>query len=328
MVTPIYRLDGLPVAPAVAVAYVGWKQDHDKNCPCGVPLRINSGVRTTTEQAAIFTARYRKGAYSPYGDYRTYQGATWGRVSGAGPVQSPDIVSNHTRGYALDVNVTGGGKCQAWNLKNAPKHGFHWGEGQGISEPWHWNWALTGNFPTAKSPDPWAGHKPPTSIKSTDMGLGGWDAAVKAAQAKPAGSQKEDDMAVTSIYKLFQKTTPQKIKAGADFVGLHMNDKKDVSVVLGPARHVTGNLQIRIRGGLPYQGAVQVRPVVRDWVDGKTVKVHSLAVREVVFTDGDTFGEVAVDAPLKANQRLSFMIGVPSQDIEIISAVFRGVKID
>ena len=167
-----YRIDGWPVAPAVARDYLRLKAAHDKNCPCGVPLRVNSGYRTRSEQHTTFVRRYRRGATSTTRppDYRKYQGAWWGRVGGPGVVQSPDVVSNHTRGYALDLNVTSGGVCQRWMLANAPTFGFNWIEGKSAREPWHWCWRI-GIRPTASSPDPWEGRGAPDPVRPTDRGM-------------------------------------------------------------------------------------------------------------------------------------------------------------
>lgn len=170
MSSNFFRIDGLPVAPAVAKDYLRWKAGHDKNCPCGVPLRITSGWRSKQDQHDIFVDRYRVGAKSPWGDYRTYQGKTWGRVSGKGTVMSPDDVSNHTLGYALDVNITQGGVCQRWNIANAPKYGFNWVEGKAVKEPWHWCWHVTFR-PTKSTPDPWEGRGIPTAAPKSDPGM-------------------------------------------------------------------------------------------------------------------------------------------------------------
>ena len=167
-----YRIDGWPVAPAVARDYLRLKAAHDKNCPCGVPLRVNSGYRTRSEQHTTFVRWYRRSATSTTRppDYRKYQGAWWGRVGGPGVVQSPDVVSNHTRGYALDLNVTSGGVCQRWMLANAPSFGFNWVEGKSAREPWHWCWRI-GIRPTASSPDPWEGRGAPDPVRPTDRGM-------------------------------------------------------------------------------------------------------------------------------------------------------------
>lgn len=133
-------------------------------------------------------------------------------------------------------------------------------------------------------------------------------------------------MAVEDIYVPFKKKAGQPVKAG-QVVNLHINEAKDVSVARGVAKHVSGNLAVQIGGGAPYKGSVQITPVVRTVTDGKTTKTTSLRAREVVFTGGDTFGEVAVNCALKAGQRLSFRIGGSAHDFVVKSAVFRGMKI-
>lgn len=206
MASNFFRIDGWPVAPAVAIAFLRWKADHDKNCPCGVPLRINSAYRTRSEQHKKFVAAYRRGARSTTvpADYRWYQGDRWGRVGGAGVVQSPDVVSNHTRGYALDVNISQGGVCQAWNLKNAPKHGFNWTEGRSAREPWHWCWKVA-IYPYVGAPDPWRGRGAPDPVPATDPGmtraelLGG-----------PASTEGDDDVVTAADIEKIAEATAKK----------------------------------------------------------------------------------------------------------------------
>lgn len=164
------RIDGWPVAPAVARDYVKLRDAHNAAFP-NEPLIINSGYRTRSEQAAIFTSRYTRGGYSPYGDYRSYQGATWGRHSGLGPVASPDVGSNHTRGYALDLNLPQAGSARHnWFLANAARFNFNWVEGRSIGEWWHVCWKV-GIFPNASTPDPWEGRGAPDPVHASDEGI-------------------------------------------------------------------------------------------------------------------------------------------------------------
>lgn len=137
---------------------------------------------------------------------------------------------------------------------------------------------------------------------------------------------EEDDMAVEDLYTAFKKKGGQPVKAGQK-VNLHINDAKDVTVALGAAKHVSGNLAFTLSGGKAYEGAVQVTPVVRTYKDGKEAGRSSLRARETVFTGGDTLGEVAVNCALRGDQRLSFEIGGSAQDFTVKSAVFRGMKI-
>lgn len=141
----------------------------------------------------------------------------------------------------------------------------------------------------------------------------------------PAG-ELEDDMTVEDIYVGFKKKAGQPVKAG-QVVNLHINDNKDISVARGAAKHVAGNLALQIGGGVPYAGAVQVTPIVRTVVAGKKDVIASLRAREVVFTGGETLGEVTVNCALTAGQRLSFRIGGSSHAFTVKSAVFRGMKI-
>lgn len=193
MVKNFVRIDGWPVAPAVARDYVRLRDAHNAVFP-SEPLRINSGYRTRSEQAAIFTSRYTRGAYSPYGDYRTYQGATWGRTSGLGPVASPDVGSNHTRGYALDLNLPQAGSARHnWFLANAARFNFNWIEGRSIGEWWHVCWYV-GIFPTRNTPDPWEGRGAPDPVYASDPGMtldGG--SAPGGGSTETATTQSEED---------------------------------------------------------------------------------------------------------------------------------------
>lgn len=188
------RINGWPVAPAVAIAFLLMKAAHD--AATGGNLLITSGYRTKSEQAGIFTARYARGGHSPWGDYRTYLGVSWGRFSGLGPVASPDVGSNHTRGFALDLNVVSGSFSQAWMLMHAHEYGFHWAEGRSVGEPWHWTWAVTGSFPTGHERDPWQGRGAPDPVYPSDPGmpidkLGG--AAAGGGGLLPSEPEEEDD---------------------------------------------------------------------------------------------------------------------------------------
>lgn len=162
------RVCGWPCAPAVARDLVRLLAAHKRDM--GYDLGVNSIYRTRSEQAQIFTSRYSRGAYSPYGDYRTYQGATWGRTSGLGPVASPDVGSNHTRGYAVDFAVSQGSASFQWLVAHAAEYGFNHVEGASIAEPWHWCWHVA-IFPDGTEPDPWEGRGAPDPVYPSDPGM-------------------------------------------------------------------------------------------------------------------------------------------------------------
>lgn len=162
------RIGAWPAAPALARDLIPLLQAHKREM--GYDLGVNSIYRTKSEQAAIFTSRYGRDAYSPYGDYRTYQGVTWGRTSGLGPVASPDVGSNHTRGYAVDFAISAFSPSFTWLKNNAHRWGFNHVEGSSISEPWHWCWRV-GIFPNASTPDPWEGRGAPDPVHASDEGI-------------------------------------------------------------------------------------------------------------------------------------------------------------
>ena len=151
MVTTV-RVDGLPVAPGTARAFYGLKAAFEKKFP-GITLHVYSGYRSYADQEKIFRERYRAHAYSPYGDYRWWNGVRWGRVSGEGTVAIPGM-SNHGNGRALDIRDSGrdagvtiaGNARSNWIRANAGRYGFH-PAGYGFGEPWHIELA---------SGDPWS----------------------------------------------------------------------------------------------------------------------------------------------------------------------------
>lgn len=78
----------------------------------GIVLILRGWNRTRAEQERFFRERYRSGAHSPYGDYRTWprelggDGKVWGRVTGA-PAAVPGT-SNHGWALAGDIDDYGG----------------------------------------------------------------------------------------------------------------------------------------------------------------------------------------------------------------------------
>ncbi|WP_418276911.1 peptidoglycan-binding protein [Isoptericola jiangsuensis] len=106
----------------------------------GLRLTVRGWTRTLVEQRTFFFQRYRRGARSPFRDYRKYDGATYGRVRGA--AAAVPGYSNHGWGLAVDVNDFGGvgefgngRRCKAYPiLKN---HGWTETEGRRVNEPWH-----------------------------------------------------------------------------------------------------------------------------------------------------------------------------------------------
>jgi len=165
-----FRIDGWPAAPALARDLLALRAAHDRECTCDTRLRVRSIYRTRSEQHDIFVRRYRKGAFSPWGDYRRYQGAIWGRIAAGGPVASPDKVSNHMRGLAVDFAIGQGSVCFWWLRRNAHRWNFNWVEGKSIDEWWHWGWHVR-IVPDRSTPDPWEGRGAPDPVPATDPGM-------------------------------------------------------------------------------------------------------------------------------------------------------------
>src|SRR5690606_18036616 len=102
-------------------------------------------------QERIFRERYRAGAHSPFGDYRRWQGQTWGRVTGA--AAAVPGTSNHGNGLAVDVKTSRskgdapypfGVVFGSFNdadrlefLRVAREHGWADTEGRSVNECWH-----------------------------------------------------------------------------------------------------------------------------------------------------------------------------------------------
>ena len=161
------RIDGWPVAVGIVDSYQGMAAAFQERF--GVALVVTSGIRTYTEQVAIFTDRYRIGARSPYGDYRWWNGSQWGRVSGAGTVAQPGT-SNHETGRSLDLADTGAdaGVASSFNSERnqwLSANCWRWGfthTGRNFREPWH--------FEQLQVADPFLGRGKPTSISPSDPG--------------------------------------------------------------------------------------------------------------------------------------------------------------
>lgn len=172
MTSNFYRINGYPVAPAVARDYLRMKADHDRET--GGNMALYSGYRPRSSQVEIFERRYRPGAYSPWGDYRTYKGTTWGRIDPGGPAESPDANggrgSNHTQGFALDFIIGRFYTHLDWMRKNAARYGFNNYEGQRVRENWHWCWNIL-ILEGPNTPDPWEGRGRPDPVYSSDPGM-------------------------------------------------------------------------------------------------------------------------------------------------------------
>ncbi|MGX9349399.1 M15 family metallopeptidase [Microbacterium sp. KNMS] len=215
MADNIVRIDGWPVAVGTASAFGRLKAAFEAAFP--VTLHVYSGYRSYADQERIFRDRYRPGAYSPFGDYRWWNGIRWGRVSGEGTVAVPGT-SNHGNGRALDIRdsgddagVTRAGNARSnWIRANAHRFGFD-PAGYGFGEPWHIE--LAGNL------DPWQGGAP----AGTDQGALAPADTDGAAVTTPEG----DDMATTDhrFYR-HQKDGRVFVVAGGKSVDLNEADAR------------------------------------------------------------------------------------------------------
>lgn len=100
---------------------------------------LTDSYRPYSVQERIFRDRYRAGAFSPYGDYRTWLGQRWGRRAGTAAAAVPGT-SNHGWAKAVDVSGLGGfGGAKYRQLASlAPQFGFTNTEGRSVNEAWHW----------------------------------------------------------------------------------------------------------------------------------------------------------------------------------------------
>lgn len=139
-------------------------------------------------------------------------------------------------------------------------------------------------------------------------------------------NSQEDDMSLEDLAVDYNKTGGEKVPAGKT-IYLHIDDKGSISVAIGAAKMIAGNLHIAVEGGQAYQSSFKVWPVVNT-VDKnlKIVSSVSLGAQEVVFTDGGTTGKIPVNCALQAGQRLAFKVGGYSKDFKVIDAIFRGTK--
>ncbi|GGO59173.1 hypothetical protein GCM10010910_01510 [Microbacterium nanhaiense] len=216
-------VDGWPVAPRTAQAFLTRLKPAFERAFPGVTLHVYSGYRSYEGQVEIFTSRYRRGAYSPFGDYRQWDGSTWGRVSGEGTVAAPGT-SNHQSGHALDIRdsgsdagVTIAGNARAnWIRANASKYGFN-AIGYTFAEPWHIE--LAG--------DPWA---------VTNTGAGG------------TAASEEDDMFTDDDRKLLQQIRDQQGGASSRKTSLRQ-DVDEIGREVSAIRKLIGSTLARAKAG-------------------------------------------------------------------------------
>lgn len=124
----------------------------DRVCDAfGKRVLLTGAWRSFETQLKIFLERYEVGAFSPFNDYRKYDGKVWGRVRGA--AAAVPGTSNHGGGIAFDAKTrrAAGDKpyeeavvFTAWQdpdrlrfLEIAREHGWADDEGRQVNELWH-----------------------------------------------------------------------------------------------------------------------------------------------------------------------------------------------
>lgn len=148
---------GLETSPGFSLrpdAAIGW----DRACrKYGKTVLLSGAWRSYEIQVRLFKERYRPGAHSPFGDYRTWpvslggDGRVWGRVTGA--AAAVPGTSNHGGGVAVDVKTsrsTGDAKYptavvftsfgdtdRLAFLRVAQEFGWDDAEGRMVGELWH-----------------------------------------------------------------------------------------------------------------------------------------------------------------------------------------------
>lgn len=136
---------GFVLRPDAAIA---WDRAVKK---FGKKVLITGALRSYATQKRIFLERYEVGAYSPYGDYRRWNGVQYGRVRNAAAAVpgtsnhgSGDAVDVKTRRYAGDPSHATAVVFTSWGdrdrkrfLKVAAPYGWRDTEGRRVGELWH-----------------------------------------------------------------------------------------------------------------------------------------------------------------------------------------------
>jgi hypothetical protein len=142
---------GLETAPGYSLrddAAIAWDRAVRKY---GKTVLLTGAWRSYETQERIFRERYRVGAHSPYGDYRSWKGQTWGRVTGA--AAAVPGTSNHGGGIAVDVKTSRSAGDPGYDravvftsfgdpdrlefLRKAAEFGWYDDEGRSVGELWH-----------------------------------------------------------------------------------------------------------------------------------------------------------------------------------------------
>lgn len=120
----------------------------------GKDVLLTGAWRSVATQERLFRERYEIGAYSPYGDYRSWLGKTWGRVRDA--AAAIPGTSNHGSGRAVDVKTSRSKGDPPYSeavvftsfsdpdrlrfLRLGRENGWADDEGRQVGELWHLTW--------------------------------------------------------------------------------------------------------------------------------------------------------------------------------------------
>lgn len=142
---------GLETAPGFSLrpdAAIAWDRAVRKY---GKTVLLSGAWRSYEVQERIFLERYKPGVFSPFNDYRTWKGITYGRVTGA--AAAVPGTSNHGGGLAVDVKTSRSSGDPAYPqavvftaftdsdrlafLNTAKEFGWDDDEGRSVGELWH-----------------------------------------------------------------------------------------------------------------------------------------------------------------------------------------------
>ena len=302
MTKAFIRIDGWPVAIGIVDSYQGMAAAFRERF--GVALVVTSGIRTYTEQVAIFTDRYRIGARSPYGDYRWWNGSQWGRVSGAGTVAQPGT-SNHETGRSLDLADTGSdaGVASSFNSERnqwLSANCWRWGfthTGRNFREPWH--------FEQLQVADPFLGRGKPASISSDDPG------ELRTGAGGGGITNEEDEMNSTQEKKLDDA----------------LRYAKAAYERAGKAASIAQWLKGRIKGSVKQKSITTTASEARDaaqWLKGRvkgSTKNPSItamleAIQEAVVEGGPTTRQMIADRAAQIELTLVTDADVPVPEVD------------
>ena len=259
---------------------------------------LTDSYRPYSVQEAIFRQRYRAGAYSPFGDYRSWLGQRWGRVTGA--AAAVPGTSNHGWGIAVDVTGLGGfsGLRYRQLASLAARFGFSNAEGRSVNEAWHWT--FTGSY-TVTNP----------------IGGGGGSVTVPTIPGAPAPITPEDDMTPEQDARL-QRIEAALSVPGQPYTWLPALDNK-LNMMVDEIRNIAADVRL-VRGaqqvpGQPFDWAPathnSVARVIGELAALRGVLDVLAAREETGGADGETLAEAAETGARRALEDLTL---IPKKD--------------